>query len=870
MKRDKTGEFNRLILRRKVRSTLNMSSIGGRNKKVQIEVRKKRTYMQYVTQDVKDNIDHNNEIKFSVDKEVVIKPEITQNKLIINTGKNNLKNLSLLSKVSLQKNNNGSERIICQKIMEDCESNRIVEKKLSEVKNKKIHILSKQNKERFLKQHVELEDKIVSHTVSNVNSNVRSNSMLDKKDNERKLDNERKHRSRVRMRYKSGGTGKLIKQKRNNNYHIYDIAISAMSGESDNKEYEQLCVSNRIYKNKRKQNHNTTLVQRFNKPEHTIVYDIVIGETISVSELANKMSIKGSHIIKVMMKLGLIATINQIIDQETAQLIAEEMGHNVILRRENELEESIMHDRINIKYNNDSDALKNRAPIVTVMGHVDHGKTSLLDYIRSTKIASNEVGGITQSIGAYHVNTNNGMITFIDTPGHAAFTAMRARGAKLTDMVILVVAADDGVMLQTIEAIQHAKAANVPVLVAINKIDKLEANFERIQNELSKYEILSEEWGGDVQFIKVSAISGEGIDNLLDAILLQSEMLDLKVMHHGMANAVVIDSFIDKGRGPVVTVLVQEGVLKCGDVILCGTEYGRIRAMRDECGRNIVSAGPSIPVELLGLSGTPFAGDQAIVVRDEKKAREVAFYRQGKFREVKLARNKREKIPNLKNIFSDVNNVSTIPELHLVIKTSTQSYLEAIRDVLTNLSTQAITIKIVSSSIGGITETDAVLAATTNSMILGFNVKADSSARRVINAEGLDVRYYSVIYDLLKEVKKIVQGMLVPKYKCEIIGLAEVRNVFCSPKYGNIAGCMVIEGVIKRFKKVRVVRNSIVIYTGELESLRRFHNDVNEVKIGIECGIGIKNYNDILSGDVIEVFDVVEFSHVSSDREHIY
>lgn len=592
----------------------------------------------------------------------------------------------------------------------------------------------------------------------------------------------------------------------------------------------------------------SALQQGFQKPAQAVNRDVIIGETITVGELANKMAVKGSQVIKAMMKLGAMATINQVIDQETAQLVAEEMGHKVILRRENELEEAVMSDR------DTGAAAEPRAPVVTIMGHVDHGKTSLLDYIRSTKVASGEAGGITQHIGAYHVETDNGMITFLDTPGHAAFTSMRARGAQATDIVVLVVAADDGVMPQTIEAIQHAKAAQVPLVVAVNKIDKPEADMDRVKNELSQYGVMPEEWGGESQFIPVSAKVGTGIDDLLNAILLQAEVLELKAVRNGMASGAVIESFLDKGRGPVATVLVREGTLNKGDIVLCGFEYGRVRAMRDELGREVLEAGPSIPVEILGLSGVPAAGDEVTVVRDEKKAREVALYRQGKFREVKLARQQKSK---LENMFANMTE-GEVHEVNVVLKADVQGSVEAISDSLLKLSTDEVKVKIIGSGVGGITETDATLAAASNAILVGFNVRADASARRVIESESLDLRYYSVIYHLIDEVKAAMSGMLSPELKQQIIGLAEVRDVFKSPKFGAIAGCMVTEGNIKRHNPIRVLRDNVVIYEGELESLRRFKDDVNEVRNGMECGIGVKNYNDVRVGDMIEVFEIIE------------
>ena len=603
-------------------------------------------------------------------------------------------------------------------------------------------------------------------------------------------------------------------------------------------------------KGKGKQNKKgSALQQAFTKPVQATKVDVVIGETITVAELANKMAIKATEIIKTMMKMGEMVTINQVIDQETAQLVAEELGHKVILRKENELEEAVLDDR-------DVDAEKvTRAPVVTIMGHVDHGKTSLLDYIRKAKVASGEAGGITQHIGAYHVETEDGkMITFLDTPGHAAFTSMRARGAKATDIVVLVVAADDGVMPQTIEAIQHAKAANVPLVVAVNKIDKPEANPERVETELLQHEVVAEKFGGDVQFVYVSAKKGTGVDELLDAILLQSEVLELTAVQDGMASGVVIESYLDKGRGPVATILVQSGTLSRGDIVLCGFEYGRVRAMRDENGKDVETAGPSIPVEVLGLSGVPAAGDEATVVRDEKKAREVALYRQGKFREVKLARQQKAK---LENMFSNMAE-GDVAELNVIVKADVQGSVEAIVQSLMELSTDEVKVKVVGSGVGGITETDATLAAASNAIIVGFNVRADGSARRIIENENIDLRYYSIIYELLNEIKAAMSGMLQPEFKQEIIGMAEVRDVFRHPKFGAIAGCMVTEGIVKRNNPIRVLRDNVVIFEGELESLRRFKDDVSEVRNGMECGIGVKNYNDVKVGDQIEVFEVVE------------
>ncbi len=591
-----------------------------------------------------------------------------------------------------------------------------------------------------------------------------------------------------------------------------------------------------------------SLKHGFQKPVEAKMSEVRIGETISVAELANKMSVKGAEVVKVMFKMGAMATINQVIDQETAALVAEEMGREVVLVKENALEEAVLSDR------GDAGDAITRAPVVTIMGHVDHGKTSLLDHIREAKVADGEAGGITQHIGAYHVETGHGMITFLDTPGHAAFTAMRSRGAKATDIVIIVVAADDGVMPQTIEAIQHAKASDAPIIIAVNKMDKETADPDRVKTELSQHDVIPEDWGGDVQFCHVSAKTGLGIDELLDSILLQSEVLELTAVVDKMANGVVVESKLDKGRGPVATVLVQEGTLNQGDIVLCGLEYGRVRAMRDENGRAIKSAGPSIPVEILGLSGVPQSGDEATVVKDEKKAREVALYRQGKFRDVKLARQQKSK---LENMFSNMAE-GDISEVNVVLKSDVQGSLEAISDSLVKLSTDEVKVKIIGSGVGGITETDATLAAASNAIVVGFNVRADAAARKVIESEKIDLRYYSVIYALIDEVKQAMSGMLAPEFKQEIIGLAQVRDVFKSPKIGAIAGCMVTEGIIKRSAPIRVLRENVVIYEGELESLRRFKDDVQEVRNGTECGIGVKNYNDVRVGDQIEVFETVE------------
>lgn len=586
----------------------------------------------------------------------------------------------------------------------------------------------------------------------------------------------------------------------------------------------------------------------FAKPVAPIVHEVSIPETISVAELAQKMTVKAAEVIKEMMKMGTMVTINQVLDQETAAIVVEEMGHKAVLTKENAMEEELTQA---LEHQGDAE---NRAPVVTIMGHVDHGKTSLLDYIRRAKVASGEAGGITQHIGAYHVETEGGMITFLDTPGHEAFTAMRARGAKVTDIVVLVVAADDGVMPQTREAVQHARAAGVPLIIAVNKIDKPEADPDRVKNELSQEDVIPEDWGGDTMFVHVSAKSGEGIDALLEAILLVSEVLELKAVKDSPARGIVVESRLDKGRGIVASILVQNGTLRKGDILLAGREYGRVRAMLDENGKPIDEAGPSIPVEVLGLSGAPNAGEDALAVADERKAREVANFRQGKFREVKLARQQKAKLENMFNNMEE----GEVQSLNVVLKADVQGSVEAITDALMKLSTNEIKVTMVASGVGGITESDANLAVASEAILVGFNVRADVGAKRIIQEEDLDLHYYSVIYDLVDEVKSAMSGMLSPEVREEIIGLAEVRDVFKAPKIGAIAGCMVVDGVVKRNNRIRVLRENVVIYEGELESLRRYKDDVNEVKQGVECGIGVKNYNDVRVGDQIEVYERVE------------
>ena len=834
---DKSGESEptRLTLQRKTRSTLSVAAGGGKSKDVQVEVRKKRTYVKRST--IEDDAKREAEEAAKREAEELAKREAEEQ----------------------------AKREAAEKAQREAEE-----------KAKREADAKREAEEKAKRAQAEKAKKEMNAKNADVNTQAKKEAdelkRRQEEEAQRKAEQEaaklveeaRKLAEENEARWSEEESKK--KELENSDYHVTtsryareaeDAADRKEEGGARRKKKkpakEEQSRGGRNQRggkgrNKGKLAKPTSMQHGFDKSATVAKQDVVIGETIVLSELANKMSVKATEVIKVMMKMGAMATINQVIDQETAQLVAEEMGHKVVLRKENELEEAVLSDR-----DTNAEAVP-RAPVVTIMGHVDHGKTSTLDYIRRTHVASGEAGGITQHIGAYHVETDNGMITFLDTPGHAAFTAMRARGAQATDIVVLVVAADDGVMPQTVEAIQHAKAAGVPLIVAVNKIDKEDANPDNVKNELAQYDVIPEEWGGENMFVHISAKQGTNIDGLLEAILLQSEVLELTAVAEGMASGVVVESRLDKGRGPVATVLVQSGTLNKGDIVLCGQEYGRVRAMRDELGKEITEAGPSIPVEILGLSGVPSSGDEATVVRDERKAREVANYRAGKFREVKLARQQKSK---LENMFSNMT-AGEVAELNVVLKADVQGSVEAIADSLLKLSTDEVKVNIVGSGVGGITETDAVLAEASNAIILGFNVRADASARRAIEAASVDLRYYSIIYQLIDEVKQAMGGMLAPEFKQEIIGLAEVRDVFKSPKLGAIAGCMVTEGLIKRSNPIRVLRDNVVIYEGELESLRRFKDDVQEVKNGYECGIGVKNYNDVRVGDQIEVFEIVE------------
>ncbi|MBY6104095.1 translation initiation factor IF-2 [Marinobacter nauticus] len=587
----------------------------------------------------------------------------------------------------------------------------------------------------------------------------------------------------------------------------------------------------------------------FERPTKPMVREVQIPETITVGDLAQRMAVKSADVIKTLMGMGVMATINQALDQETAILVTEELGHKPKAVSEDAFEEEVLSE---ITGPDEGKEKIKRAPVVSVMGHVDHGKTSLLDYIRRAKVAAGESGGITQHIGAYHVETDHGMVSFLDTPGHAAFTAMRARGAQCTDIVILVVAADDGVMPQTKEAVEHARSAGVPIVVAINKMDKEEADPDRIKNELSALEVIPEDWGGDVQFVPVSAHTGMGIDDLLEAVLLQAEILELEASPDAAAKGVVVESSLERGRGSVATVLVQNGTLRQGDMVVAGSFFGKVRAMTDEAGRQVKEAGPSIPVEILGLNGTPDAGDEFFAVADEKKAKELAEFRQTREREQRL---QRQQAAKLENMFENMGK-DEVKTLNIVLKTDVRGSLEAITKALQDLGNDEVQVKIVSSGVGGIAETDVSLAMATNAVIFGFNVRADTASKRLVEQEGLDLRYYSIIYNLIDDVKAALTGMLKPEFREDIVGIADVRDVFRSPKFGQVAGCMVTEGTVYRNKPIRVLRDNVVIFEGELESLRRFKDDVAEVRNGMECGIGVKGY-DVKVGDQIEVFDRV-------------
>ena len=807
------AEPTRMTLKRKTTSTLSV----GKSKEVKVEVRKKRTYVK--RSDVEEQQRQAEEEAKRLEEEARLKRE-AEEKAAAEAKKAAEEKARKAEEAKKAAEEERARR--AEQAKKEAEARKADEPELTEAEKAEAEA-ARQEEERLRKAQEEEAQKKLEEDAKKAADEARKLA----EENERRWKEEEERR----------------KKEEAEEVHLHS---NRYAQEAEDEEDMQVERSSRR-RRKSKKNAGEHLKQGFNKPAAPVERVVKLGATITVGELASKLAIKSNEVIKTMMKMGEMATINQVLDQDTAVLVIEEMGHKYELVNDNALEDELLADGT-------GGEKTTRAPVVTIMGHVDHGKTSLLDYIRRAKVADGEAGGITQHIGAYKVETENGEITFLDTPGHAAFTAMRARGATATDIVILVVAADDGVMPQTKEAVQHARAAGVPLIVAVNKMDKETADPDRVKTELSQLEVISEEWGGEHQFCNVSAKTGMGVDELLEAIVLQAEVLDLKAVAEGPGRGIVIESRLDKGRGPVASVLVQEGQLRAGDILLCGEEYGRVRAMRDENGNEMKIAGPSTPVEVLGLSGVPVAGEDAAVVKDERKAREVAAKRHQKKRELKLARQQKAK---LENMFANMES-GDVSELNIVLKADVQGSVEAISESLVKLSTSEVKVNIVGSGVGGITETDATLAAASGAIVLGFNVRADATARRVLEAEEIDLRYYSVIYNLIDEVKAAMSGMLAPEFKQEIIGLAEVRDVFKSPKLGAIAGCMVTEGNVKRSNPIRVLRDNVVIYEGELESLRRFKDDVQEVRNGMECGIGVKNYNDVKVGDQIEVFEIVE------------
>ena len=807
------AEPTRMTLKRKTTSTLSV----GKSKEVKVEVRKKRTYVK--RSDIEEQQRQAEEEAKRLEEEARLKRE-AEEKAAAEAKKAAEEKARKAQEAKKAAEEERARR--AEQAKKEAEARKKDEPELSEAEKAEAEA-ARQEEERLRKAQEEEAQKKLEEDAKKAAEEARKLA----EENERRWKEEEERRKKAEAE----------------EVHLHS---NRYAQEAEDEEDMQVERSSRR-RRKSKKNAGEHLKQGFNKPAAPVERVVKLGATITVGELASKLAIKSNEVIKTMMKMGEMATINQVLDQDTAVLVIEEMGHKYELVNDNALEDELLAEGM--------DGIKSsRAPVVTIMGHVDHGKTSLLDYIRRAKVADGEAGGITQHIGAYKVETDNGEITFLDTPGHAAFTAMRARGATATDIVILVVAADDGVMPQTKEAVQHARAAGVPLIVAVNKMDKETADPDRVKTELSQLEVISEEWGGEHQFCNVSAKTGMGIDGLLEAIVLQAELLDLQAVAEGPGRGIVIESRLDKGRGPVASVLVQEGQLRPGDILLCGEEYGRVRAMRDENGQNMKVAGPSTPVEVLGLSGVPVAGEDAAVVKDERKDREVAAKRHQKKRELKLARQQKAK---LENMFANMES-GDVSELNIVLKADVQGSVEAISESLVKLSTAEVKVNIVGSGVGGITETDATLAAASGAIVLGFNVRADATARRVLEAEEIDLRYYSVIYNLIDEVKAAMSGMLAPEFKQEIIGLAEVRDVFKSPKLGAIAGCMVTEGNVKRSNPIRVLRDNVVIYEGELESLRRFKDDVQDVRSGMECGIGVKNYNDVKVGDQIEVFEIVE------------
>lgn len=803
---ENTAEPKKITLRRKTVSTLR----SGNRKTVNIEVRKKRTYVKRSDEELQAQVDIENEAKARQEAEAAAQTAVEESLLRKGSGTDDIEEQRLAAIANRRKVENDALVATEQKAKEKLEEeSRKAAESASALESNEAKKTGKTTKHVAAPASEPVQDKVRRHGKS--------------VDDEDKLDKKAKK-----------PLGKPDKKK--GRLQLDDDRDDKNKGGRFRKTGAALKIDNK---------------HTFQRPVEKRILDVAVPEELTVSDLALKMSIKAGLVIRELMKLGVMANINQVIDQETAFLVVEELGHRPMAAIEDTVEDELAKQFEVVESQTKGEP---RAPIVTVMGHVDHGKTSLLDRIKRTHVASGEAGGITQHIGAYHVNTPKGMVTFLDTPGHAAFTAMRARGAQATDVVILVVAADDGVMPQTEEAIQHARAAGVPLVVAINKMDKEGADVERVTSELAAKDVIPEEWGGDTQFIKVSAATGDGIDELLEAVLLQAELLELTAPINVPARGVIIEARVDKGRGVVATALVQQGTLRKGDFILAGESVGKIRAMTDEMKNPITNAGPSIPVEILGLDETPNAGDQFFVVEDERKAKEIADLRMTKSRHDRMSRQQAAK---LENMFTDMG-ADQVSKLNLILKTDVRGSLEAINSALNDFATNEVAVDIVASGVGGITESDINLALTTGAIVLGFNVRAGGSAKVLAEKEAVEVRYYSIIYNLLDEVKLALSGMLAPETREEIIGIAQVRDVFRSPKFGAIAGCMVIEGSVFRNKPIRVLRNDVVIYQGELESLRRFKDEASEVRNGMECGIGVKDYNDVKAGDLIEVYEVTQ------------
>lgn len=807
----------KITLKRTTKSSLKMSGSGGKSKTVNVEVRKKRTYVKRAEVDEADPADESVLEDTALEAEETVVAEISEEEAQAIAEQQAMDSIRKQAEAEAKaKAEEESLKIASQKAAEKAAEKAAQEKAEAE-KRAKQEALEKSN----------------TTDSDSAKKGFRRAAPTAPPGADAPADNERKRRRKKKKKSRGeqepSGADMLSDFKRPVHRHFA--------------EEKKLADERKPMVAPKSMKHG------FKKPTTAVAKQPVsIPEAITVGELAQRMSIKATEVIKAMMGLGTMATINQTIDQETAQLVAEELGYDVVLLADNAAEIELLE-----AVSNQGEEIS-RAPVVTIMGHVDHGKTSLLDYIRHSQVADGEAGGITQHIGAYHVDTDRGMITFLDTPGHAAFTAMRARGANATDIVVLVVAADDGVMPQTIEAIKHSKAAGVQLIVAVNKIDKEDADVDRVKNELSQHDVIPEDWGGDVPFVHVSAKTGAGVPELLENLSIIAEMQELKAIASGPAKGIVIEARLDKGRGTVASVLVQSGELKVGDILLAGFHYGRVRALNDENGKSTDKAGPSIPVEVLGLSGVPEAGDEISVVADERKAREVANFRQGKYKDIQMAKQQKAK---LENMFANMGSDEKLA-INVVVKADVQGSSEAIQASLLDLATDEVQVNVLSAAVGAITETDVTLASASNAIVIGFNVRADASARKAVDKEGVDLRYYSVIYDLIDEVKAAMSGMLSPEKKQEIIGLAEVRDVFKSPKIGAIAGCMVVEGIVKRNNPIRVLRDNVVIYEGELESLRRFKDDANEVRNGMECGIGVKNYNDVKVGDQIEVFEIIE------------